>query len=78
MWDHMQGYGGMGLGGLFGLLIWLLLIIGLAWAVIWILSSSRSRGKGLSALEILKRRYASGEISEEQYLKMKHEIENRG
>ena len=77
MWDHMQGYGGMGFGGFFGLLIWLLLIIGLAWAVIWILGTSRSTGKGLSALEILKQRYASGEISEEQYQRMKKELESR-
>ncbi|NHV98324.1 MAG: hypothetical protein HA496_01605 [Thaumarchaeota archaeon] len=36
---------------------------------------SESRGEG-RALEILKERYARGEITREQYLKMKEELES--
>ncbi len=77
MWDHMQGYGLMGLGGIFGLIFWLLLIVGLILAIKWVLGASSSGGKSLSALEILKQRYASGEISEEQYHRMKKEIQGK-
>jgi len=74
MWDHMQGYGVMGFGGFFGLIFWLLLIIGIVLAIKWVLGSSSSAGRSLSAMEILKQRYASGEISEEEYLRMKKQL----
>lgn len=74
MWDHMQGYGVMGFGGFFGLIFWLLLIIGLVLAIKWVLGSSGSAGRSLSALDILKQRYASGEISEDEYLRMKKQL----
>ena len=77
MWDHMQGYGFMGFGGFFGLIFWLLLIIGIILAIKWVLGASSSVGKSPSALEILKQRYASGEISEEQYHRMKKEIQGK-
>ena len=77
MWDHMQGYGFMGFGGFFGLIFWLLLIVGIFLAIKWVLGASSSSGTSLSALEILKQRYASGEINEEQYHKMKKEIEGK-
>lgn len=77
MWDHMHGYGFgvMGYGWIFGLIIWLLLIIGIVLAIKWSLASSGGGGKSLSAMDILKQRYASGEITEEEYHKMKKEIQ---
>lgn len=75
MWDHMQGYGVMGFGGFFGLLFWLLLIVGIVLAVKWLVGPANSGGKRPDALEILKRRYAGGEIGEEEYRRMKKELE---
>lgn len=70
---------GMGfLGPLLGLLFSILLIIGIAWLVIWLIrrtADQGARGSGSSgpsseltaAQEILKQRYAQGEISREEY-----------
>ena len=79
MWDHMQGYGVMGFGGIFGIIVWLLLVAGLIVGIVWLVSSSNTRDRGgPTALEILKRRYASGDITEEEYHRMKKELEGRG
>ena len=75
MWDHMQGYGLMGFGGFIGLIFWVLLIVAVIAGVKWLVGSPAGKGQGPSAMEILSRRYASGEISEEQYRKMKKDIE---
>ncbi len=80
MWGHMQGYEGygmMGFGWIFGLIIWVLLIVGVVLAIKWVIGSPERGGRSLTALDILKQRYASGEISEEQYHRMKKEIEGR-
>lgn len=41
-------------------------------------NSSMARGRGETAHEILDRRYASGEITREQYEQMKSDIDSRG
>jgi len=76
MWGGGQGYGGMmGFGGFFGLLFWLVLILVAVVLVKWLFSNSDNRPHELSALEILNQRFAAGEISEEEYLRMKKRIE---
>lgn len=80
MWNHMQGYKGyglMGFGWIFGLIFWGLLILGVVLVIKWTIGSSGGGGRGLTALDILKQRYASGEISEEEYHRMKKELEDR-
>lgn len=72
----MDGWGG-GFG--FGLMVFFwLLILGLIGTLIWFLirkgSNSPSDSSRESPLEILKKRYARGEIDEEQYRRMKNEI----
>ena len=67
MWDHMQGYGGMGFGWGFGLIIWVLLIVGIVIGIKWLISSSGSGVHSTTALEILKQRYARGEIDKAEY-----------
>ena len=76
MWDHMQGYGVMGYGGIFGAIIWLLLIAGVIIGSIWLVGSFRPTSRNTTPMDVLKQRYASGEISEEEYHKMKKEIES--
>ncbi|MDA8086339.1 MAG: SHOCT domain-containing protein [Nitrospiraceae bacterium] len=72
----MGGYGGMmGYGGGTDYSIWLavLAVVVLALlAAIWIYWSAK--GSRASAFEILKRRYASGEITKRQYEEMKKEF----
>ena len=74
-WDHMMGPGAYG-----GMLMWLIVIIVIA--VVLYLVFNRNlpaggppAGRGESALDVLKRRYAEGEISKEEFDRMKREIE---
>jgi putative membrane protein len=68
----------MGLvGWLFMLVFWGLIIVGLVLLVRWLWDHARS-GTGAGAsdapLEILKRRYARGEISKVEYDRMKQDL----
>jgi putative membrane protein len=74
------GYGGYGMGifgGLFMLLFWGLIIVGLVLVVRWLWDQGRS-GTGAGApdapLEILKRRYARGEIKKEDFDRIKQDL----
>lgn len=71
------GYGGWMAFGWFTMLVfWVLIIAGIIAVIRW--AGTRNipspRGTGDTALEILKRRYASGEITKEQYETMKRDI----
>lgn len=77
----MDGYGmagGFGFGGIFMILWWVLIIVGIVVLVKWIATSS-SGGVGHSggdskALDILKQRYARGEIDEQEFQKRKRDL----
>lgn len=60
-----------GFGGIFMLLFWVLLIVIVVYLVKRGLSDS---GGGESAEDILKKRYARGEISKEEFDRMKKDI----
>ncbi len=68
--------GGFGFG--FGMLFWIVIIVGIVALVIWLSSSPRDANKTDSkdALEILKERYARGEIDKDAYLERKRELES--
>ena len=72
------GYGWMPHGGMYGagwvlmVLFWILLIIGIVALIKWLLSSghqrpSEPRDGRRTALDILKERYARGEIDHEEF-----------
>jgi len=72
---------GWGLGyGFFGwllmLLFWILIIVGVVLAVRWFISEGKPKGlrSEETALDILKKRYAGGEIDIEQFETMKREL----
>lgn len=71
------GFGGMwGLGGfgmLIGWLVWIGLIILVVWGVASLFPARRESGQD-SALEILKQRYARGEISAAEYQQAKRDL----
>ncbi len=72
----MGGYGGMmgyGAWGWQSILFWLLAIAALVLLVFWLYK--KASGDTLSAAEILKRRYAKGEISKKKYAEMKKDLD---
>ena len=75
------GFGGFGLIGMvFNLIIMIGVIVGIVALIVWLVRQAGSTGQGLSGQqgadvslkppEILKRRYARGEITREQYQQM--------
>jgi putative membrane protein len=74
----MNGFGGSWMMGI-GLLWWLLVIAGVVALIVWAVRTSSQRGTGSSshgpdALEIARRRYASGEISKEQFEQLRKDL----
>ena len=71
----MDGYGyGMGYGmGILGLIFWLLILIGLVLLIKYLWEGGGTRREE-SALELLKKRYARGEISKEEFEERKKDL----
>ncbi len=65
----MGNFGGMGFGfgWIFMILFWALLILGIIYFVKQLLGSSKTSSGMESAEEILKKRYAAGEILKDEY-----------
>ena len=77
-WGHMMGPGGYGYGGMFMWLIWIIIGGLIIYSIIY-LSKSDKNPKDSSTerpIEILKRRYARGEIDKEEYDRLKKELED--
>ncbi len=76
----MTGFG-MGLGGgLVMVLFWVLLIVGAVWLARGFFSTGQRPAESStrsepSASEILRQRYARGEIDKEQFEKMRRDLE---
>lgn len=75
-WGSYGGWG-MGFGILFMLLFWVLIILGIAGLIRWLMTQSTpsrsSRDK--TPLDILQERYARGEIDREEYEQKKRDLE---
>ncbi|NJD75732.1 MAG: SHOCT domain-containing protein [Candidatus Methanoperedens sp.] len=71
----MDGYGmSYGVWGILGLIFSILVIIGLVLLIKYLWESSGAKREQESALEILKKRYARGEISKEEFEEKKKDI----
>ncbi len=88
MWTGMMGYGGYGgfvfspLWGIVMIVFWLLVVGGIVWLVVSLFQQGRPSGMGPTvtgdtALNILRERYAKGEITREQYEQMRHDLEGK-
>ncbi len=72
---HWGDYGwGMGFGWLFMVLFWALVILGAVYIFRMVSERSRPAEKGGTALDILKKRYAKGEITKEEFERMKDDL----
>lgn len=64
---YFDGYGGMmGWGALWMVLWWVLPILGVVGLMTWI-GRKDNRRRNRTAIDLLKERYARGEISQEEY-----------
>jgi putative membrane protein len=82
-WGHGPGMMGWGFGmGWFGLIMmgvfWILIIVAIIFLIRWLVVSSRAGSHGQkgeeTALEILKKRYAKGEINKEEFEEKKKDL----
>ena len=75
-WDHMMGHGGYG-----GIFMWIILIIIVAVIAYFAISRGKTTGTSISStkespMEILKKRYAKGEITKEEFDRLKRDVES--
>ena len=70
-WDHMMNFSFMPFGwfgGFFMIFFWVLIIFGVIALIKWTADQNREKDKKSdSALEILRKRYAKGKISKEEF-----------
>lgn len=73
----MYGYGFAGMGGMVMMFLWVLVLGAIVWGVVYV---ARNAGQstqttlGESPLDVLKRRYAEGEIDREQFEDMRRAL----
>lgn len=72
----MHGFNGMSWGMGLGWIIGILLLLVLVWIFTRMIPANEgpSRGGNKSALELLKERYARGEINEQEYERIRRSI----
>ena len=75
-WNNMMGsLNGFGLlGWIPMLLFWILLVFGVVALFRYLGGSARNGDKGRSPFDILKERYAKGEIDKKEFIEMKKDL----
>ena len=75
----MMGGWGMGwFGGIFMVVFWITILVGLVFVIKWLAQATSKKGdagqRGSRAIDILKERYARGEIDKAQFEAMKRDL----
>ena len=69
------GYGILGYGMfIFGFIFWILILVGLVLLIKYLWEGGGGKREEESALEVLKKRYARGEISKEEFEEKKKDL----
>jgi putative membrane protein len=72
-WGHMMNFGGA------GMFMWIIFLIMAGVIMYLVVQASKNKGADKipheTPLEILKKRYATGEVSKEQFDKMKNDLQ---
>ncbi|GAB4535834.1 MAG: hypothetical protein Fur0020_03430 [Thermodesulfovibrionia bacterium] len=71
---HWMNGWGYGFGGIFMILFWVLVIVGIVYLVKLIVGGTKTEERREDAIEILKKRYARGEISKEEFEEKKKDL----
>lgn len=72
------GWWGFGFGPLYMLLFWGVIIVGIVAMVRWLATeSSSSKTRGKTADDIVRERYARGEIDRQEYEQKMNDLEQR-
>ena len=71
----INGEFSMGFGGIFMWVFWIFGIILIIWAVMTVIGGRKEpSAKQKTALDILKERYAKGEIDQQEFIQMKKHL----
>ena len=77
--EMMGGYGMGWFGGIFMLIFWVLVIVGLIFLIKWLIQTTKKgpeimHSDSTRALDILKERYARGEINKDEFEEKKRDL----
>ena len=74
----MYGNGLSWIGGVVMMLFWVLILVAIVWGAVYFARKSGKLNTAASHIEtpldVVKRRYAAGEINKEQFEEMKHNL----
>ncbi len=65
---------GMGFGWIFMIIFWVMVILGVVYLVQVVVKGGKSMERKETPLDILKKRYAKGEITKEEFERMKDDL----